>query len=232
MSETPGPARPVVLAAPSGTGKTTIARHLVERDPAFVFSVSATTRPPRAGERDGVDYDFTDEEGFLAMVEEGELAEWARVHDRWYGTPVRNLRRAAEQGLFPLLDIDVQGAAQIRERVADAVLIFILPPSVDELVRRLRGRGTEGAAELRRRLRSALRELDTVDSFDHVVVNDDLEEAVARIGALARDGARGREGSGGADPLVERLREGVHRLLHAPDDDLTVSAAADGARTD
>lgn len=215
MTTSSAPARPVVLAAPSGTGKTTIARRLVADDPDFVFSVSATTRPPRPGERDGVDYDFVGEERFLALVEAGELAEWARVHDRWYGTPLRNLSRAAEEGLFPLLDIDVQGAAQIRERVEDALLIFLLPPSVEELVRRLRRRGTEGSGELQRRLRSALRELETVERFDHVVVNDDLEQAVACI----RELVRGRTRAGGeaeAVELVAELRAGVRRLLDTP----------------
>lgn len=212
-------ARPVVLAAPSGTGKTTIAHRLVDGDPRFVFSVSATTRPPRPGEEDGVDYDFTDEEEFLAMVEAGELAEWARVHDRWYGTPVRNLVRAAGEGLFPLLDIDVQGAAQIRERVVDALLIFILPPSVEELVSRLRRRGTEGIPELRRRLRSALVELETVGSFDHLVVNDELDRAVERVRVLAEGGALDTDPEW-THELAEELRAGVRRLLDAPDEAL------------
>lgn len=214
--------RPVVLAAPSGTGKTTIAHRLVEDDPDFVFSVSATTRPPRPGERDGVDYDFVDEESFLAMADAGELAEWARVHDRWYGTPLRNLSRAAAAGHYPLLDIDVQGAAQIRDRVHDALLIFILPPSIDELVRRLRRRGTEGAPELQRRLRSALGELETVERFDHVVVNDDLDRAVSRIRHLARGRAQGARPEE-TDELVAALRTGVRRLLEAPH-----AVAADG----
>lgn len=179
-------ARPVVLAAPSGTGKTTIARMLVEDEADFTFSVSATTRAPRGGERDGVDYDFLDREAFEAMVARGELVEWAEVHGRLYGTPRRNVDRAARDGRHVVLDIDVQGAAQIRERVPDALLVFVLPPSVEALVERLGGRGTEAPAELVRRLETALEELAHVHEFDHVVVNDELDETVDRIRDLVR----------------------------------------------
>lgn len=207
-------ARPVVLAAPSGAGKTTIARSLVSERGPFVFSVSATTRAPRPGERDGVDYDFIDEDGFREMVRAGELAEWARVHGRLYGTPVRNLDDAAAGGRYPLLDIDVQGARQIRDRVPNALLLFVLPPSVEVWLDRLRGRGTEGPGERARRLRSASRELDDVDAFDVVVVNDDLDATVERVRGVILDGHAGLAD----DEVVERVRalkEGVARALDA-----------------
>ena len=205
--------RPVVLAAPSGAGKTTIARQLVGDRKEFVFSTSATTRPPRPGEREGVDYFFTDEAGFRGMVERGELAEWARVHGRLYGTPVRNLVQAAERGEFPLLDIDVQGARQIRARVPEALFIFILPPSPDLWIERLSGRGTETSAELATRLRTAVIELDAVGEFDVVVLNDDLDETVAEVSRLVRDGGPGL----GADEVrrrVDALKDGVARALN------------------
>lgn len=205
-------ARPVVLAAPTGAGKTTIARRLVAERGPFVFSVSATTRVPRPGERDGVDYLFTDEDGFREMVRKGELAEWARVHGRLYGTPIRNLDDAAAGGRYPLLDIDVQGAGQIRDRVPNALLVFVLPPSVEVWLDRLEGRGTEGPAERRRRLRSASRELDDVDAFDVVVVNDDLDATVERVRRVILDGDPGLS----ADEVARRvgaLKEGVARAL-------------------
>jgi guanylate kinase len=119
---------PLVLAAPSGTGKTTIAHALVERFSRFVFSVSATTRAPRGDEVDGVDYDFLSRAEFEAMIEAGALVEWAEVHGNLYGTPVRNLEAAAARGEHVVLDIDVQGARQIRDKVPDAVLMFVFPP--------------------------------------------------------------------------------------------------------
>ncbi len=205
-------ARPVVLAAPSGTGKTTIARKLVEDEADFVFSVSATTRAPRGGERDGVDYDFLDREAFEAMVARGELVEWAEVHGRLYGTPRRNVDRAARDGRHVVLDIDVQGAAQIRERVPDALLVFVLPPSVEALVERLGGRGTEAPAELVRRLETALDELAHVPEFDHVVVNDELDRTVD----LIRDLVRGRGTMAGPADMqdeVAGLREDLAEVL-------------------
>jgi guanylate kinase len=201
-----------VLAAPSGAGKTTIARALVESETDFAFSVSATTRPPRPGERPGVDYDFLDRATFEERVERGELVEWAEVHGRLYGTPRESLERAARQGKHVVLDIDVQGAQQIRERVPDALLVFVLPPSVDALVDRLVGRGTEGDAELARRLRTALAELEAAEGFDRVVVNDRLERTVE----LVRDAARGADGLPRAADMseeIDRLREGVEQVL-------------------
>ena len=175
---------PLVLSAPSGAGKTTIARRLRERRGDVVFSVSATTRDPRPGERDGVDYHFVDEAEFRRMIGAGELIEWAEVHGSFYGTPLRNVRDAVQRGQFLLLDIDVQGARQIRGKVADAVFVFVLPPSGRALVQRLVGRGSEDDARVQRRLRNALQELRTATEFDHVVVNDDLSAAVADVNAV------------------------------------------------
>jgi guanylate kinase len=175
---------PLVLTAPSGAGKTTIARRLRDRRLDVAFSVSATTRPPREGERDGVDYHFVAEDEFRRMIEAGELIEWAQVHGAFYGTPLANVRQAQEHGRFLVLDIDVQGARQIRSAVPNAVHVFILPPSGAALVDRLVGRGSEDDARVQRRLRNALAEIATAVEFDHVVVNDDLDAAVEDVNAV------------------------------------------------
>lgn len=182
----PRPAFPVVLAAPSGAGKTTLAHMLVDRNDDIVFSISATTRPPRPKEKDGRDYHFVDDETFGRMIERNELAEWAVVHGRRYGTPRREITSALEHGKTVLLDIDVQGARQVRRMFADALMIFVLPPSADELARRLTGRDSEDSMERRRRLTNARSELQAVPEFEYVVVNDDLEQAYAEIEAIVR----------------------------------------------
>jgi guanylate kinase len=178
------PTFPLVLSAPSGAGKTTIARRLRARRSDVVFSVSATTRAPREGERDGVDYHFVPEAEFRRMIAAGELIEWAEVHGSLYGTPLRYVREARERGEYLLLDIDVQGARQIRQRVPEAVFVFVLPPSGEVLVQRLMGRGSEDGARVQRRLRNALAEIRTAPEFDHVVINDDLDAAVADVNAV------------------------------------------------
>lgn len=172
---------PLVLAAPSGAGKTTIARALRARRPDVVFSVSATTRAPRDGERDGVDYHFVDRDGFRRMIDAGELIEWAEVHGNLYGTPLRNVTQAVERREYLLLDIDVQGARQIRAKVPDAVFVFVLPPSGLTLGERLAGRGSEDIEVRRRRLGNAIHEIREAPGFDFVVVNDTLEHAVDEV---------------------------------------------------
>ncbi len=197
------PLLPLVLAAPSGTGKTTIARSLVDGSDRFVFSVSATTRPRREHERDGVDYHFLSTEAFQAMRDGGELAEWAEVHGYLYGTPRSALREPASRGEQVVLDIDVQGARQLKEAVPDALLVFIIPPSVDVLVERLRGRATEQESEVLRRLTTAREELAAAVEFDFVVVNESLAEAVAEVTDIALGGTgRSREADEVADAVA------------------------------
>ena len=205
-------AAPVVLAAPSGAGKTTLARRLVEGSDRFVFAISATTRAPRESEKDGVDYLFVSEGDFEAMIDAGDLVEWATVHGRLYGTPRAALEGAASRGEHVVLDIDVQGARLIRDSVPDARLIFVVPPSVAVLMERLTGRGTEGAREMERRLRSALHELQAASEFDHRVVNDDLDRCVEEIEEIVT----GEQGDAvEAVPLenIDVLRAGIARIL-------------------
>lgn len=206
---------PVILSAPSGGGKTTIARMLGERRDDIAFSISATTRPPRHYEQDGRDYWFVPEDEFLRMTYEGELVEWARVHGNLYGTPLANLDRAVEAGKYLVLDIDVQGARQVRERVPDAVLIFILPPSGSVLADRLLGRGSEDHEAMRRRLSNAGDEIATASEFDYVITNADLEATVDAVEAiLAAESRRGTRIPGLADEIA-RLRGEVAALLAA-----------------
>ncbi len=182
---------PVVLSAPSGAGKTTIARALVGGSEDIVFSVSATTRPAREHEVDGVDYHFVSKPEFDAMVEADEFIEWAEVHGHLYGTPRKALQDAQEEGNVLMLDVDVQGAMQVRQRVPDAILVFVLPPAADVLIERLRGRGTEGQDTLVRRIQNARGELEKASEFDYVVVNEDLEQAIDEVRSIVKgDGPR------------------------------------------
>lgn len=196
---------PVIFAAPSGAGKTTIARALGDRREDMMFSISATTRPPRGYEREGIDYYFRSEPEFLRMIEDGELLEWARVHGNYYGTPRRNLQDAQARDAYLLLDIDVQGSRQVRASVPDAVSVFVLPPSGGELVRRLTDRGSEEREVQQRRLRAARAEIRAATEFDYVIVNDSVARSVEVVEAIL-EAARHR-----ADHM-EALQEVVDRL--------------------
>jgi guanylate kinase len=204
---------PLVLSAPSGAGKTTIARRLRERRGDVVFSVSATTRAPRRGERDGVDYHFVAEDEFRRMIAAGQLIEWAQVHGAFYGTPLRNVREAVDRGQFLLLDIDVQGARLIRNAVPEAVHVFILPPSGHALVQRLVGRGSEDDARVQHRLRNALDEVGTAAEFDHVVVNDDLDAAVRDVNAVLEGRTDALRPHPPLEGMVGEIRSEIERHL-------------------
>jgi len=175
-----------VVSAPSGTGKTTLCRRLIEEVPRLRFAVSATTRAPRPGERDGIDYHFVDAARFERMVEAGELLEWAAVHGNHYGTPRSEWERARDESHDLVLDIDTQGAFQVRERVPDSALVFVLPPSAEELERRIRARRQDSEATIQRRLAAASHELEQADCYDYVIVNDELDRALVELAAVVR----------------------------------------------
>ncbi|GAB3607906.1 hypothetical protein GCM10027414_00310 [Humibacter ginsengiterrae] len=184
-------ARLTVLAGPTAVGKGTVARHIRENYPQVVLSVSATTRRPRPGEIDGVDYYFVDDAEFDRMIADHELLEWAKVHNSHrYGTPRAPIERALAEGRSVLLEIDLQGARQVRAAMPDAVLVFLAPPSWDELVRRLIGRGTESQEEQHRRLATAKVELASQDEFDAQVVNSTVADAALQVVDLMKVRAR------------------------------------------
>lgn len=221
----------VVLAGPSGAGKTTLARSLVTRRPDLVFSVSATTRPARVSERDGADYHFVDRERFEALVQAGEMLEHAEVHGELYGTPRRNLDTAREHGRHLLLDIDVQGARQVRRAEPEAVCIFLMPPSGAVVLERLRRRGSENEDALRRRLATAEAELRAVSDFQYVLVNEELEETTQRLeGILASEERKvarlGKQAVERADSLIAEIRG----ALGEPDDTLQGAPLPSGGK--
>lgn len=204
---------PLVLSAPSGAGKTSIARALLNCGEHFAFSISATTRPPRPGEREGVDYYFVSDAEFQGMVERGELAEWAVVHGHRYGTPKKTFDDAAARGVHVLLDIDIQGARQIRVSVPDAVLIFILPPSGEALVQRIAGRGGEDRPQVRRRLLAAHTELQRAPEFDYIVVNDELDEAVKQVLAIVDAERRRSSRMVAIEGEIRRLQREIDQIV-------------------
>ncbi len=174
--------RLLVIAGPTAVGKGTVARRILETNSDIVLSVSATTRPPRKGEIDGKSYFFLSDAEFDRLIEAGEMLEFAVVHGTHrYGTPKQPVLAALEAGKTVLLEIDIQGASQVKEQMPEAITVFIAPPSWQELVRRLEGRGTENAAEMQRRLATARVELEAQDRFDHVVVNDDVAKCAQSV---------------------------------------------------
>ena len=173
-----------ILSAPSGAGKSTLARRVLAEVEGIAFSVSHTTRPPRTGEVPGRDYHYVSEADFRAMADRGAFLEWAAVHGHHYGTAEAPLRERLERGEDVLLDIDVQGARQVRTRAPGAVSLFVLPPGYAPLRDRLAGRGTEGAEQLSRRLARAREEAEAWREYDYLVVNDDLERSAAELRAI------------------------------------------------
>ena len=207
------PVFPVILSSPSGGGKTTIAKALLARRQDIGYSVSCTTRAPRAGEANGKDYYFLTEQEFVARRAKGDFAESAQVHGLWYGTLRSEVEKVLGSGKHVILDIDVQGAAQFRRSFPQAVLVFVLPPSSESLLERLRERGTENAAQLTRRLQSAIAELKAVPEYQYVVINDELERAVQRVAGIIDAETMRRERLTGLErdlrSIVERLEREI-----------------------
>ncbi len=197
----------VVIAAPSGAGKTTLVHALLERMPELKFSISYTTRKPRPTETHGEDYYFVSEEEFERMIAAGEFLEHARVFDHWYGTAKADVESLRRQGHAVLLEIDWQGARQVRREVSDARTVFIVPPDLGELARRLRGRGTDSEAVIARRLADSVSDLGHWAEFDYVIVNDDVATAVGELAAVVA-------GEGGARASSDpKVRDRVERIL-------------------
>ena len=197
---------PILLSAPSGGGKTTIARALLARRPDTGYSVSCTTRAPRPTEVHGRDYYFMSRAEFIAEREQGAFAESAEVHGNLYGTRRAEVDRILADGRHVVMDIDVQGAVQFKRVFPQAVTIFILPPSGEVLLDRLRSRKTESAAQLAARLQSALQELQQVAEYEYVIVNDDLERAVTSVESIVDAEVVSRE-------RVKNLRQQVGQLI-------------------
>jgi guanylate kinase len=194
-----------VIAAPSGTGKTTICRQILERDPRLRLSISHTTRKPRAGEQDGVHYHFVSDEAFRELREANGFLEHAEYGGYVYGTSWKAIDDPLDMGFDVVLEIEVQGAAQIRERRPSACLIFLLPPSLEILEERLRGRGTDEEAVIQRRMALVDRELAAAKIFDYAVINDDLEQAVTDVLDVITAVREGRA----AEIVEQRGREAV-----------------------
>lgn len=178
----------IVVSAPSGSGKTSIVQRVLDGADNLVFSISYTTRPPRQGEENGRDYFFVTPETFRNMIDESEFYEWAEVYGHHYGTSRSVVTERLTRGLDVLLDIDVQGARQVKTQNPEAILIFILPPSYSELAQRLRRRGLDDEADIRKRLSIARQEVDQFEHYDYVVINDDLDTAAAQVRGIIRAG--------------------------------------------
>lgn len=175
-----------VVSAPSGTGKDTVVRELLARHPELGFSVSATTRKPRPGEQEGVDYYFVSPERFSEMIERNEFLEYAEYTSASYGTPAGPVDEALDSGRDMILVIEMTGARWVQVKRPDAVLIFLVPPSFEELERRLRGRGTETEEQIEARMKKARTEVAQMGGYDYIVINDELSDAVADVEAIVR----------------------------------------------
>ena len=173
-----------IVSAPSGAGKSTLCRELLKTYPDIAYSVSHTTRQPRAGETPGVDYHYVTREGFEARIAKGLMVEWAEVHGNYYGTSTETLEASVSDGVDILLDIDVQGARQLCKVMPECVTVFIMPPSEEELLARLVKRGTDGPEIIEKRMKNAAGEMAQRDFYRHVIVNDDLPDAVAAFVAV------------------------------------------------
>jgi len=204
---------PIILSSPSGGGKTTIAHQLLAVRRDVGYSVSCTTRPPRDGEVDGRDYHFRSLKDFKRGQAAGEFAESAEVHGHLYGTVRAEVDRVLSSGKHVIMDIDVQGARQFAVAFPDSVLIFVLPPSAEALITRLEARGTEDPKSLIRRFRSAKDELKAIDLYQYVVVNDEVDSAVAAISSIIEAEGFERSRDGALDARVRDLMTGIQRAI-------------------
>lgn len=175
---------PIILTAPSGAGKTTLSRAVIKLHPEIYYSISVTSRQPRPAEQDGVDYHFVSVAEFERMLEGGELIEWAMVHDNYYGTPRKQIQERLDAGTDVIMDIDTVGARSIKKLYPQAASIFVLPPSLEELARRLVGRASDSEEVIKKRLNKARLEMAEIGDFEYFIVNDDFEAAVRQVTAI------------------------------------------------
>ncbi|QOY89702.1 guanylate kinase [Paludibaculum fermentans] len=194
----------IIISAPSGSGKSTLVRNLLERDPNLIFSVSYTTRAPRGQEAHGREYNFVSREDFQSMIERGEFIEWAQVFDDFYGTHRCYVEQGRREGKDVVLDIDVKGARQLREKIPEAISVFILAPSREELEKRLRARGDVSEEVIQKRVAEAAREIQDFGRYDYVLVNDDVEVASSLLCCIVMT-ARVQRKNAGMQSRVEQI---------------------------
>lgn len=207
-----------VISAPSGSGKSTLVRRVLDADPKLAFSISYTTRKPRGAEKEGQNYHYIDRESFERMIANGEFLEWAEVFGNYYGTHRGYLDRAAEAGNDLVLDIDVQGAAQLKEKIPDAVSLFILAPSREELEKRLRARSEDAEEVIQRRLREAAEEIRHYHQYDYVLVNHEVEQSVERLQSIiAAERMRRNRMEVAIRPILESFRTDKVRTAGPPE---------------
>ncbi|MCT4606410.1 MAG: guanylate kinase [Marinisporobacter sp.] len=197
----------LVISGPSGTGKGTVCKELLKIEKDIKLSISATTREPRNGERNGVNYHFLEKDVFERQIEQGEFLEYAKVYDNYYGTPKKYVIDEIKEGNNVLLEIDIQGALQVKEKYPKGIFIFILPPSMNELKKRIVGRGTESEEAIQKRFGSALDEINYVKEYDYFVINDEVKEAVKKIRALIR--AENCKVSENIEEIISKFKEEI-----------------------
>ncbi len=199
----------IIISGPAGVGKGTLCQVLCRENPRLYYSVSLTTRSPRPGERDGVNYLFVNEEDFMAQRNGGQLLEWANVHGNYYGTPARLVEQMKKEGRDVILEIDTQGANNIRNNIKDGVFVFLLPPTMQDLLKRIYKRGADTPDAIKRRYANAFRELEELEKYDYLVINEEIEAAVLNIKAIiAAEKCR-----------ITRHRSLLKRLLEEGDND-------------